>query len=131
MESVEARFDSVGQTNATYKVYLSGTSYHPLWVYSDGQLYVNWDLGLQTAGANTAAACQTIWGSLVKSSNKGGSFVAGGLAAVGPTEIARKLQKLADAALTSADNGIAPEQTSNQCLLGVQLRSETSKRVLE
>lgn len=66
MECVEARFDSVGQTNATYKVFLSGTNYHPLWVYSDGRLYVNWDLGIpctihsQTHAILTEYRCE-VW----------------------------------------------------------------------
>ena len=105
MECVEPRFDSIGSTNATYKVYLSGTEYHPLWVYSDGRLYVNWGLANPMVGSSVVSACKSTWQGLVNSSNKGGSFVKGGLAAIGAVEAANKLQELSDAiSVTSSAN---------------------------
>ena len=96
MESVEPRFDSAGPSNATYKVYLADTNDHPLWVYEDGGLYVQWGPLGQSKGASTTAQHKLIWKGLINHTNVDGAFATGGLLGIGVEEVARKLQVLAD-----------------------------------
>ena len=96
MESVEARFDSKGSSNATYKVYIDNTDLHVLWVYSDGRLYVDWDQLTQDAGKDVASQYIKSWPGMLEKGNKAGGFATQDLVTVEIDAVALRLQGLAD-----------------------------------
>jgi hypothetical protein len=96
MDAVEVRFDAVGPTNATYKVYIAGTQIHLLWVYADGRLYPTWK-PLRTAGRDEAVEFwKGQWGTSISAENKNDSFAEGGLRRFEVDAVAQKLQAVAD-----------------------------------
>jgi hypothetical protein len=96
MDAIDVRFDAVGPTNATYKVYLTGTEIHFLWVFANGGLYVTWK-PLRTAGIDGGEEFwKHKWGNSINAGNKNDSFATGGLQTFAVEDIAQKLQAIAD-----------------------------------